>query len=141
MLLQTGFINKPTYEFTTTRKIFEKRFECFQQFRQPPPLSYDDFEKGTDFSSVSWKDLITSSSDCFKNCRILLDKMKNRVESKSLDFLPISMDEIMCTTKVCIANSLLLLKVSQYIDKCETKVHKVSFDFDTHRQFCSISIS
>ena len=142
IIYQANIISKPMYEFTTTEKIFEKRFECFHQFRQPPALTYNDFQKGTDFSSVSSNDLISSSSDCFKTCRNLLSDIMKKLETIDSNYCIISKEEVMSVTKVCIANSLFLLKVSSYIRKGESlESYKVSFDLETHGQFCSINIS
>jgi len=141
ILFQTGLISKPTYAFTTSEKIFQKRFECYQQFRQPPLLTYNDFENGTDFSAVSTFDLIASSSDCFKQCRIILDTILKSIErKKTLSSSLMTKDEAMSITKVCIANSLFLLKVSKYIDNGENESVEVSIDLKTHRQFCTITL-
>ncbi len=141
ILYQAGTISKPKYDFTTPRRIFEKRFQCFRQFRQPPPLTFDDFQKGTDFSSVPAKDLIKSAIDTFKDCRKALDQIAQSIESEKSKYHLITKEETLSLTKVCIANSLFLLKMSQYIETGKMDSLKVSFDFDIHKQFCSIIIN
>lgn len=141
--MQNNAISKPNYEFTTTKKIFHKRFECFHQFNQPPPLSYDDFQKGTDFSSVSSNDLIASATDCFKTCRSALDEMTKKLDNDDNRFAAnygMNREEIKKVTKVCIANSLALLKLSQSITRGDIGSCKIEFDFTTHKQYCSINV-
>lgn len=138
LLLQTNIISKPSYEFTTTEKIFQKRFEILGQISNPPPLKYDDFQKGTDFSSVSPKDLISSATDSFKTCRTILDEISKKVDKvgSSLGANGMNKQEMKSITKVCIANSLFLLKLSQSIHKSDVEGFKVEFDFSTHKHFC-----
>ena len=141
--MQNNIISKPNYEFTTTKKIFHTRFECLHQFNQPPPLTYDDFQKGTDFSSVSSNGLIASATDCFKTCRSVLDEMTKKLDTNNTTFgvnYGMSREEIKKVTKVCIANSLALLKLSQSITRGEIGLCKVEFDFTTHKKYCSINV-
>ena len=63
-----------------------------------------------------------------------------KINSQKSTYLIISKEEAMDATKVCIANSLFLLQISQYIHKGELESRKVSFNFDTHGQFCTITI-
>lgn len=141
VIYQSGILKKPSYEFTTSDMIFRKRFDSFHQFKQPPPLSYDDFKKGTDFSFVSSNDLIVSASDCFKSCRLVLDTITRSMNaSPESRHCIISKEETLSVTKVCITNSLFLLKLSQHIKKGDLDTCKVSFDFETNINFCTIDI-
>jgi len=141
ILHQKGIISKPTYEFTTVEKIFEKRFEPFQQYQHPQPLTYNDFQQGTDFSSVSSKDLIELAFDCFKSCRKVLDEILSKINLVDSDFCAISKEETMSAIKVCVTNSLFLLKISKYDGIGEEgTVPTITFDFHTHKKLCSINM-
>jgi hypothetical protein len=74
---------------------------------------------------------------------------KAGMEHKS-NLFAIQKEEMRSITKVCITNSLFLLKVSLHIeqkgngdneDGNKSDKIEVSFDFETHKQFCSIKIN
>ena len=73
--------------FITTYQIrFKKRFELFYQVKQPPPLSYDDYEKGSDFSCVSQNDLLASSADSFRAGKAAVDKVLSQLDDDNSNF-------------------------------------------------------
>ncbi len=120
---------------------------------QPPKLTYDDFRKGTDFSVISSKTIISSSQECFTQCKNLLNIMRTDGEKGRVE------DEYKCMgdanitqmTKVCVGNSLYLLKLSNAIAKgdigdsgsssSEKGRNPLTLDFKSHMQFCTIQLS
>eukprot|EP00593_Proboscia_inermis_P003087 CAMPEP_0171296452 /NCGR_PEP_ID=MMETSP0816-20121228/5113_1 /TAXON_ID=420281 /ORGANISM="Proboscia inermis, Strain CCAP1064/1" /LENGTH=312 /DNA_ID=CAMNT_0011769897 /DNA_START=435 /DNA_END=1374 /DNA_ORIENTATION=- len=52
ILYQARCLIQPKFEFTSHRIRFMKRFQSFAKINQPPPLTYDDFLKGSDFSAL-----------------------------------------------------------------------------------------
>ena len=68
------------FKFTTHQIRFKKRFELFYQVKQPPPLTYDDYEKGSDFSCVSQNDLLASSADSFRAGKAAVDKVLSQLD-------------------------------------------------------------
>jgi hypothetical protein len=144
-LYQADVIQMPQYKFTTHELCFKKRFESIQQIVQPPNLSYDDFLKGTDFSSVSSRTLISSSTECFNVCKSLFQSIRSECDQAQVpmddDYRCISNTDIKRLTKVCIGNSLFLLKLSQATEKGEgvsSSALEVNYDFTSNKQFCTI---
>lgn len=134
-------VKPDTFEFTSHAQRFQKRFESFAMIVQPPPLTYDDFQTGSDFSNVTQNDLLASTSECFKKCKTMLDKISNHVgEISDPRFAPLREETVRGLTKVCVGNSVFLMKLMQQVRADGTAKGKVSFDFDANVQFCTIKI-
>lgn len=138
---QAGISTERRYEFTSNDRIFEKRFEGFAAILQPPPLSYEDYEKGSDFSNVSQKDLLLSTADCFNTSKSMVDRLLTQRHLIDANYLPIQADELHKLSKVCLGNSIYLQKLKQIIDSGENAKPSVVLDMKTHTQFCTIKIS
>ena len=143
------FSSTPNYEFTSNEINFQKRFESFHQIHQPPALRHDDFVQGSDYSSIDAKLLISSTMDLFKDCREQWTKLKKMLEDKTIDmdYSCVTMDDIKNGIKVCVTNSLHLLKLSKFIlEKKEgdnlTVFSKdaVRFQFDIDAHYCCIHV-
>jgi len=139
-LNQAGVLKKPGYKFTSHELCFNKRFEALDQIQQPPPLTYDDFMQGTDFSGVSSTTLLSSSTECFTASRSLLEKINMHCEKMEEDYRCISKQDATKLIKVCIGNSIFLLKLSQGVASGDTSSGKVTFDFQSHNEFCTINV-
>lgn len=139
---QAGLIQERKYEFTSNERIFEKRFEAFAGIQQPPPLNYEDYVKGSDFSKVTQKDLLSSTAECFTMSKSMVDRLLTQIQLIDSNYLPIQVDELNQLAKVCIGNSIYLQKLQQVIDIGGGKAKpKVVLDLKTHNQFCTIKIS
>lgn len=142
--------------FTTQKKRFEKRFEAFSTLPQPPGLCYDDYIRGSDFSSVQSAELLASASECFRSGKGVVDWLLDVVVAESVDdrivnkielrkdndlYISIRREEIMALAKVCVTNSLFLHKLSSAV-ACgkKSESYKVALDFKTHKQYCTLSI-
>uniref|UniRef100_A0A6U9WSR9 Uncharacterized protein n=1 Tax=Pseudo-nitzschia australis TaxID=44445 RepID=A0A6U9WSR9_9STRA len=137
---QAGLIPEKKYEFTTNERIFEKRFELFSSIQQPPPLSYEDYLSGSDFSKVPQSDLIASTADSFLLSKSMIDRLLSQVPLIDPDFLSVQEEELRQLAKVCVGNSIYLQKLIQVIkEKGESKA-RVTIDTNTNRQFCTIKI-
>lgn len=135
-------MKEKTYEFTPQERIFQKRFEAFAAIQQPPPLSYDDYLQGSDFSKVSQIDLINSTAECFNTSKTIVDKLLSQASEVDEDFLPIQESELRQLAKVFIGNSVYVLKLRQKVENNNGKADiSVEVDLDTHSQFCTIKIS
>ena len=150
-LEQAGMVlsKPPNHEFTSNEINFQKRFESFYQIHQPPVLRYDDFVQGSDYSSIDAKLLISSTMDLFKDCRVQWTKLKKMLEDKTIemDYSCITMDDINNGIKVCVTNSLHLLKLSKFIlEKKEgdnlpvVSKNAVTFQFDIDAHYCCIHV-
>ena len=139
---QAGLLSSKEFQFITPENKFHKRFEVFAGIQQPPPLTYDDYCEGSDFSKVSQKDLLFSTSECFKTGKATVDKLQALLP-KLVDspFPPMSKDELAGIAKICLGNSIYVQKLKQLIDAKETKTATVAFDFDTNSEFCTIKIT
>eukprot|EP00539_Tryblionella_compressa_P001162 CAMPEP_0178733116 /NCGR_PEP_ID=MMETSP0744-20121128/622_1 /TAXON_ID=913974 /ORGANISM="Nitzschia punctata, Strain CCMP561" /LENGTH=225 /DNA_ID=CAMNT_0020385275 /DNA_START=183 /DNA_END=860 /DNA_ORIENTATION=- len=138
-LKQAGLVQENEYEFTSNQRIFEKRYEPFAAIQQPPPLSYDDYLKGSDFSKVPQKDLLASTSECFNVSKSMIEKLLAQIPTTDPSYLPIQEDELRQLAKVCVGNSIYLQKLKQIIGEGTTKA-SVSIDVNTNKQFCTIKI-
>merc|ERR1711935_592281 len=137
---QAGITPGKQYEFTTNRRIFEKRFEVFSGIQQPPPLSYEDYTKGSDFSKVTQKDLLSSTADSFRLSKSMLDRLLIQIPLIDPDYLPAKEEEVRQLSKVCVGNSIYLQKLMQVIHgKEETKV-RVTINTTSNCEFCTIKI-
>ncbi len=141
--------------FTTHRKRFEKRFEAFQGLSQPPHLSYEDYVKGSDFSVVNNRDLLSSAVECFrigKNAidRLLESILEKDVETSSIDttekrrdddlYISVHREEVRALAKVCVTNSLSLHKLQSIVEKQNESESEVLLEFNTHKQYCTLTI-
>ena len=137
---QAGIIEAKQYEFTTYKRIFEKRFEVFSGIQQPPPLSYEDYMKGSDFSKVSQRDLLASTADAFRLSKSMIDRLLLTIPTVDPDFLPAKEDELKQLNKICVGNSIYLQKLVQAIQRKEEAGTKVAIDMTTNSEFCTIKI-
>ena len=128
------------YEFTSHEQRFQKQFEPFQLIMSPPPLSYDDFKAGSDFQNVSQADLLSSTSDCFKKSKTMLDNISIHIGTIESKYSPLDADEIRALTKVCVGNSVFLMRLIQQAGDKGTASGKVTFDFAANSQFCTIKV-
>ena len=141
---QAGQVKTPSYEFTSQRKRFSKRYEAFAAISTPPTLTYYDFEQGYSHADVSQQTLIASAMDCFKASKTVVDKLLSDIGDETDDdscYLPIQRAELKSLAKVCIGNSLFLHKLLRQVQSGEAVAGKVSFDFEAHRAFCIIKLA
>ena len=152
---QSGVLKDPPPSvtiFTTHKMRFEKRFEDYCALPQPPHLSYDDYASGSDFSAVNNRDLIAAASDSFRSAKSAVDRLLEVIlpndtttasitENRTNDdlFIPIRRAEIMALAKVCVSNSLFLLKL-ETASNGQSQNEKASLAFNAHTGYCTVSI-
>lgn len=137
---QAGITPEKRYDFTTSQRIFEKRFEVFSGIQQPPPLSYDDYVKGSDFSKVTQRDLLTSTAESFRLSKSIIDRLLVQIPLIDPDYLPAQKMELQQLNKVCVGNSIYLQKLMQVIQSKEESKTRVAIDTTTNFEFCTIRI-
>lgn len=120
---------------------FHKQFEPFFVIKQPPLLTYDDFLNGSDFSNVSQSDLLLSASDCFKKCKAVVDNVSKQISAMDGRLSPLDKNELLGLAKVCVGNSVFLMKLTQKISSGDIGKEKVEFDFESTSQFCTVKIN
>jgi hypothetical protein len=140
-LRQAEILKDKTFEFTTFQKIFEKRFEVYQNVRQPPPLSYEDYLRGSDFSRVSKADLLQSTLDLFQACKATVEKMLEALSLLDPLYAPITETEARALLKVCVGNIVYLHRLQQIVKSPRQDHVAVVFDFASHDEFCTIKLS
>eukprot|EP00980_Cylindrotheca_fusiformis_P008910 scaffold1900_cov123-Cylindrotheca_fusiformis.AAC.36 len=139
---QAGLVEEVEYEFTSLSKVFEKRFEAFQIIRQPPPLTYSDYQQGSSFSNVNLGDLLKSTAECFKNSKAMVDKLESQLSAVDSSYLSIRDADLRQFTKVSIGNSVYVQKLTQLVgDGTQKSTGEVSFSIDPTIQFCTVKIS
>lgn len=120
------------------------RFKAFESITQPPPLSYEDFLAGSDFSNVAPLDLFQATAECFEAAKSYVDHLSSQLNLVSGDYRAIDDEELKELAKVVIGNNIYLLKLRQKhqaaaIDNGEQE--HITCDTTTHRSFCTIKIS
>jgi len=135
-------LEKNHFHFTSSEKVFQKRFEVFANIQQPPPLTYDDFLQGSDFAKVSQCDLLLSTSECFRSSKAAIGKIIAFLPSLDPAFTPMTKEELNQIAKVCVGNSVYILKMKQLVDEHdgEGKAPSVDFAFDSNSEFCTIKL-
>ncbi|VEU35220.1 unnamed protein product [Pseudo-nitzschia multistriata] len=137
---QAGLVPEKKYEFTTSQRIFEKRFELFSCIQQPPPLSYEDYLSGSDFSKVSQGDLWASTADSFRLSRSIIERLLAQIPLIDPDYSAVKEEELRQLAKVCVGNSIYLQKMIQAVNGKGESMPKIKIDNKTNRQFCMIKI-
>lgn len=142
-LTQAGILKEQRFEFTTLERIFEKRFEVFGAIRQPPPLSYQNFLEGNDFSQVPSNDLLQTVSEGFQYCRASIEHILQDAVRQTIDPMYAVMPEVELRSllKVCIGNSVYVQKLRQIVEGGGAATAKAVFDFESHSQFCIIKVT
>ena len=139
--------------FTTHKRMFEKRFDVFSDLPQPPSLSYDDYKRGSDFSAVNSKDLIASTKECFRAAKSCVDRLLEVIlphdttvipviteQRKNEDlYISIRREEIMALAKVCVSNSLFLLKLETATTNNKSPSEKVALVFSSHKEYFTVA--
>jgi hypothetical protein len=137
--------------FTTHQKRFEKRFEVFLTLPQPPSLSYEDYVRGSDFSAVASKHLLSSAADCFQCAKGVIDSLLDAIVSEGCAadstrrdddlYVSIRRQEILQIAKVCVANSLFLHKLaSTEGSELRSGERSASLEFKAHKLYCTFII-
>jgi hypothetical protein len=152
-LRQAGLLPEPPPSitmFTTHQTRFEKRFESFSTLPQPLPLSYEDYVRGSDFSAVRSEDLVRAAGECFRLCKSAIERLLQVVVAETSDddvdvtkkrrnddlYISVRREEAIALTKVCVANSLFLHKLSM----TPAKVSEVSLEFTAHKEYCILNL-
>mmetsp|Transcript_51875 Transcript_51875/g.60640 ORF Transcript_51875/g.60640 Transcript_51875/m.60640 type:complete len:862 (-) Transcript_51875:63-2648(-) len=138
ILYQARCLIQPKFEFTSHRIRFMKRFQSFAKISQPPPLTYDDFLKGSDFSALKRSELLLSATESFRFGKTIVDKISATVSSFSEEFSPIRKVELKGLLRTVVVNSLNLHKLSQIEDSSANL--KVELDFSINSLFCTFNI-
>lgn len=137
---QAGIVQENCYEFTTNQRIFEMRFEVFANIQQPPPLSFEDYLKGSDFSQIHQKELLETAGDMFSFTKSLIDQLLKKISFIDSDYLPAKEEDIRQLAKVCVGNSVYLRKLERIVDSKEESQARITIDTKASKQFCTIKI-
>lgn len=140
-LNQAEIVKNDIYEFTSHAERFRKRFDPFAGILQPPPLTYDDFMMGSDFTGVTSMDLLASTAECFKQCKIIVDDLSETLLAIGPDDINERDENLRKSRKISVGNSAFVMRLTQMIDKgSRTGSEKVVFDFGENAEFCTIKI-
>jgi hypothetical protein len=104
-------------------------------------LFYDDFLEGSDFSKVQQNVLLTSTSECFKVSKGVVDTLLSQLSDIDPEYLPMQEEELKRLAKVCIGNSVYVQKLRQKVDATGKATGELSFDLETHNQFCTTKLN
>jgi hypothetical protein len=149
-LVQAGCLQEQQqFEFTTHRHIFEKRFEVFGEMRQPPPLLYEHWCEGVDFTKVPLTDLLLSVQEGFQSCRTSLEQLVQQLSELTTggrggnkmdgEHAVTTETELRSLIKACVGNAVYVQKLRQLVQS-GTKA-AVVFDFSGHDQFCTFKVT
>ena len=116
------------------------RFEVFANIQQPPPLSFEDYLKGSDFSQIHQKELLETAGDMFSFTKSLIDQLLKKISFIDSDYLPAKEEDIRQLAKVCVGNSVYLRKLERIVDSKEESQARITIDTKASKQFCTIKI-
>jgi len=139
-LCQAELLLPETYEFTTHEIRFAKCFQPFACVATPAPLSYNDFLIGSDFSKVKQADLLAAATESFTSAKATVDGLLSRYKQLDSQFCLVAEEELKSLAKVCVGNSVYLMKLSRQVSDGGSASGKVEFDFDTNAEFCIIKL-
>ncbi len=142
-LQQAGILKERRHVFTSKERIFQERFRAFAGIRQPPPLVYEQYAQGSDFSTVTSEELHQSTCEWFLSCRRAVEHLHStKLPSVDVDYAPIREIELKSLLKVCIGNNVYLLKLRQAMQDPKSLLSiRVEIETKTHDQFCTIKLS
>jgi hypothetical protein len=140
-LHQAGIVAMPNYQFTTPERIFEERFEAFALVPQPPPLNFQDYLHGSNYSNITQDDLLTTTAKCFENSKNTVNRMLQDVRQLDVAYASVQETELRALLKVCVGNNVYLLKLRSLIDSKATSEAKLTFAFEGKSQFCTVKLS
>lgn len=140
-LTQAGLVKNKTYEFTSHEDRFRNRFQALACIAQPPMLTYDDYRAGSNFANVHPDDLLLSTGECFLNAKKLLETLGKRASQINEKFAPLDAEEVRDMMKICVGNSVFVMKLAQYYESNGGKQPSVQFDFKLSNQFCTIKLT
>lgn len=84
---------------------------------------------------------MVSTSECFNVSKTMVDKLLWQLPSIDPVYLPIQENELRQLAKVCIGNSVYVQKLRQVVGDNGKATGEVSFDLETHNQFCTTKLS
>lgn len=140
-LRQANLLETETHEFTTHEIRFHQRYEALSLIPTPPALAYDDFRQGSDVSKVPQTDLLRSTAQCFKAGKATVDTLLEQLSRFDATSFSIREEDLRKLAKVCVGNSIFVMKLSQMVAGGQEAKGSVSFDFETDKEFCIIKIS
>lgn len=138
-LRKGGYLKTPTMEFTSERKQYEKRFEPYSAIRHPPFLTYDDYLAGADASGIAPDVMLADTADLFQAAKAVAGSILQELSHVEAYYAPIQEEQVRALLKVSVGNAVYVMKLRQLYGKTETM--QVSYDFDDHKEFCTIKIS
>lgn len=141
-LFQANVVKQVEYEFTTLRRIFSERFAVFLSIRQPPPLTYDDYLQGSDFSSVSQDDLFYSITDSFDASKRTIELLVENLEEIDPLYASITIHELRDLVKICVGNKVFLQKLRTSIEHVHGRAVELRpfAEFEGKVEFCTIKL-
>jgi hypothetical protein len=138
-LSQAELLLPDSFEFTTNEIRFSKRFQPFACAATPKPLTYNDFLVGSDYTKVKQSDLLAATADSFTSAKVNVDMMLTKYAQ--LDSWSITEEKMRALAKVCVGNSVYLMKLSRQVNEGGSAIDEnVHFDFETNVEFCIIKL-
>jgi len=136
----------PKQSLLDMKTCFEKRFEVFQNLRQPQMLSYDGFVQACDLSKLEGRNNNERTFILLKSAAEWFDTAKKHCEKimSSRSRLPedIDLSEMKSVMKTIVANCVSITRISRHLespgDKKMSKKCKVSYDY--HPSWCVLSV-
>lgn len=132
-------LSPESFEFTSYEIRFAKRFQPFACVVTPAPLGYKDFLIGSDFSRVKQSDLLNATAESFTNAKATVDGLLGNKQVDRKD-MSTTEDELRSLAKVCVGNSVYLMKLIRQIDEGANATGTVEFDFSSHDEFCIVKL-
>jgi len=105
----------------------------------PAPLGYNDFLIGSDPTKVNQSDLLTATAESFTSSKTTVEGLLTN-QQINFKFTSISEEELRSLAKVCVGNSVYLMKLTREVSDGGSASGEVEFDFDTNAEFCIVKL-
>lgn len=103
-------------------------------------MTYNDFLVGSDHTTVTQADLLAATADSCNHAKATVDEMLAKYPQVDSAFCSVTEEEIRSLAKVCVGNSVYLMKLSRQVSDGGSASGKVEFDFETDNEFCIIKL-
>lgn len=141
---QAGITTSAPYEFTTPERIFQERFAVFALVPRPPPLTYQDYVRGSDFSQLAPTELWSTAAACFQDSMRAVERLIRDVsalDEAAASYASLQEPDLRALLKVCVGNNVYLLKLRSLIEAKHGAEVKLEFSFEANSQFCTVKLS
>ena len=95
---------------------------------------------GSNFTTVEQADLLAATANAFTNAKATVDGLLAKYKLLDPNSCSVTESELRNLAKVCVGNSVYVMKLTRDITGGGRASSQVEFDFDANAEFCIIKI-